>query len=155
MFQTLSSSPSYDRSNGPPLGGHQLGQVKQLLLLFSGPFCFLDTGVQPLVPTDRNKARGEGLYFTLHKERFESLKKKSQTQETTINVCRRLINLMFLTHHTSLTQNSPSGFTLFGRLSVQQGGDTGPLVFPIFHYSCFEDLILNKLFFKKEQTSIN
>ncbi len=41
-------------------------------------------------------------------------------------------------------QDSPSGFTLFGRLAVQQGGDTRPLVFPIFHHRCLEDLILEK-----------
>lgn len=54
VLQTLGSRASYDRSNGPPLSGHQLGQMKQLLLLLSGPFCFLDAGVQPLVPDDRN-----------------------------------------------------------------------------------------------------
>lgn len=55
VLQTLGSSTSYDRSNGSPLSGHQLGQMKQLLLLFSGPFCFLDAGVQPLVPAYRHK----------------------------------------------------------------------------------------------------
>lgn len=54
VLQTLGSSASYDRSNGPPLSGHQLGQMKQLLLLLSGPFCLLDAGVQPLVPADRH-----------------------------------------------------------------------------------------------------
>lgn len=36
-----------DRS---PLAGHQLCQVKELLILLTGPFCFPDTGVQPLIP---------------------------------------------------------------------------------------------------------
>lgn len=52
VLQTLGSSTSYDRSDGSPLRGHQLGQMKQLLLFLSGPFCFLDAGVQPLVPAD-------------------------------------------------------------------------------------------------------
>lgn len=52
VLQTLGSSTSYDGSDGPPLRRHQLGQMKQLLLLLSGPLRFLNAGVQPLVPAD-------------------------------------------------------------------------------------------------------
>lgn len=58
VLQTLGSSPPNNRSDGPPLSRHQLGQMKQLLLLFSGPFCFLDAGVQPLIPAHKQKVMG-------------------------------------------------------------------------------------------------
>lgn len=57
MLQTLGSGAADDGSDGPPLSGHQLGQVKQLLLFLSGPFCLLDAGIQPLVPAGRSTAR--------------------------------------------------------------------------------------------------
>lgn len=60
MLQALGSSSSNNGSDGPPLSGHQLGQMQQLLLFFSGPFCLLDAGVQPLVPAHRQKV------FSLH-----------------------------------------------------------------------------------------
>ena len=54
------------------------------------------------------------------------------------------LHLAITTNHMSLYQDSPSCFTLFGRLAVQQGGNTRPLVLPIFHHRCLEDLILEK-----------
>ena len=50
VLQTLGSSASYDGGDGPPLGGHQLGQVKQLLLLLPRPLGLLDAGVQSFIP---------------------------------------------------------------------------------------------------------
>lgn len=50
VLQALGSGPPNYRGDGPPLRGHQLRQVKQLLLFLAGPFCLLDAGVKPLVP---------------------------------------------------------------------------------------------------------
>lgn len=50
VFQTLGSCSSNDWSNGPPLSWHQLGQVQEFFLFFSGPFRFLNAGIQPLIP---------------------------------------------------------------------------------------------------------
>lgn len=49
-LQALGGRATDDRSNGTPLGRHQLRQVQQLLVLLPSPFCFLDGGVQPFVP---------------------------------------------------------------------------------------------------------
>lgn len=57
MLQTLGGGASDDGGDGPPLSGHQLGQVKQLLFLLSGPFRLFDAGVQPLVPAATSKTR--------------------------------------------------------------------------------------------------
>jgi hypothetical protein len=35
----------------------------------------------------------------------------------------------------------PSGFALFGGFAVEEGGDAGPLLFPVFHHCRFEDFI--------------
>lgn len=81
MFQALGSSTSYDGSNGSPLSWHKLGQMKKLLLFFSGPFCLLNTGVQPLVPA------------------------QTQTWHNTSNVNKLKISLLscwMKTHHLAL-----------------------------------------------------
>ena len=53
VLQTLGSGASYDGGDGPPLGGHQLGQVEQLLLLLPRPLGLLDAGLQPFIPTHK------------------------------------------------------------------------------------------------------
>lgn len=53
VFQTLCSSSPNNRGNGSPLGWHELGQVQQFLLFFSGPFCLFDARVQPFVPVKK------------------------------------------------------------------------------------------------------
>lgn len=53
MLQTLGGRAAYDGRDGSPLGGHQLGQMKKLLLLLSGPLRFLNAGVQPFVPEEK------------------------------------------------------------------------------------------------------
>ena len=68
MLQALGSGAADDWSDGSPLGGHQLGQMQQLLLLLSGPLCLFDAGVQPLIPTDR-AGTGDPLR-TLHRLSF-------------------------------------------------------------------------------------
>lgn len=50
VFQALGSRSSNDWSDGPPLSRHQLGQVQEFFLFFSGPFCFLNAWIQPLIP---------------------------------------------------------------------------------------------------------
>lgn len=55
MLQTLGSGSSDDGGNGSPLGGHQLGQMEQLLFLLSGPFCLFDARVKPLVPIHKDQ----------------------------------------------------------------------------------------------------
>ena len=50
VFQTLGSCSANDWSDGPPLSWHQLGQVQEFFLFFSGPFCFLNAWIQPLIP---------------------------------------------------------------------------------------------------------
>ena len=40
-------------------------------------------------------------------------------------------------------RHSPSGLTLLGRLAVEQRRDTGPLVLPVLHHRCLQDLILD------------
>lgn len=50
-LQTLGRCTSNNWGDGPPLSWHQLGQVQQLLVLLARPFCLLDAGIQPLVPT--------------------------------------------------------------------------------------------------------
>lgn len=75
VLQTLGSSTPYDRCNGPPLSGHKLGQMKQLLLFFSGPFCFLDAGIQPLIPADK-KPRYKTIIRTDNLVEIDSLVKQ-------------------------------------------------------------------------------
>lgn len=94
MLQALGSSSSNNGSDGPPLSGHQLGQMQQLLLFLSGPFCLLDAGVQPLVPAHRQKV------FSLHPA--------------------HLAFFLFSFAMEYKYQHLPSGFTLFGRFAVQQ-----------------------------------
>lgn len=142
MLQALGSSASNDGSNGPPLGGHQLGQMEQLLLLFSGPFGFLDAGIQPFVPAHRHKSQVKNVY----------LNRKSDWDQRSLLPLEATVEQRTLMqredskqcHHMSLHRDLPSGFALFGRLSVQQRGDSRPLVFSIFHHRCLEDLILDK-----------
>ena len=79
MLQALGRSPSNDGGNGSPLTRHQLGQVKQLLLLLPAPFSLrkdrwergralirnkrnhstsvylFNTGIQPLIPKLKRK----------------------------------------------------------------------------------------------------
>lgn len=50
VFQTLGGCSANDWSDGPPLSRHQLGQVQEFFLFFSGPFCFLNAWIQPLIP---------------------------------------------------------------------------------------------------------
>lgn len=55
MFETLRCCPAYYRCYSSPLCRHQLGKVKQLLLLLSAPFSFLNTRIKPLKPAIRQK----------------------------------------------------------------------------------------------------
>lgn len=50
MFEALSGRAAHDGGDGSPLGGHELGEMEQLLLLLPTPLRFLDARVQPLVP---------------------------------------------------------------------------------------------------------
>merc|ERR1719192_3029838 len=50
-LQALSGGPADDWSDGPPLCGHQLGQVEQLLVLLLRPLCLLERRIKPLKPT--------------------------------------------------------------------------------------------------------
>lgn len=50
MFEALSGRAAHDGGDGSPLGGHELGEMEQLLLLLPTPLRLLDARVQPLVP---------------------------------------------------------------------------------------------------------
>lgn len=58
MLEALGGGAADDGGNGPPLGGHQLGQVQQLFLLLPRPLRLLDARVQPLVPAQRLRTSG-------------------------------------------------------------------------------------------------
>lgn len=49
-IKTLSGSATNNGSDSPPLRGHELCQVQQLLILLPSPLCLLDRWVQPLEP---------------------------------------------------------------------------------------------------------
>ena len=133
MLQTLGSGASYDRSNGPPLGGHKLGQMEQLLLFFSGPLGFLNAGIQPLIPTHKNSTLDTVLFVSTHTHKNHSVSFEAQ-------LIMHATHTGFNVTHT----HTPAGLALLGRLAVQQGGNTRPLVFPIFHHRCFQYFILGE-----------
>ena len=56
-LEALRGCPADDGSDGPPLRGHQLGEVKQLLVLVARPLRLLDRRVQPLEPTGLQRKR--------------------------------------------------------------------------------------------------
>lgn len=86
VLQALGSRSSNDWSDGPPLCWHQLGQVQQFFLFFSGPFRFLNAWIQPLIPFLKNTIlyinqslnMNIQLIYTLDRD-FQCLKKKGNS----------------------------------------------------------------------------
>ena len=63
VLQALCGGAPHKRGNGPPLAGHHLCQMQQLLLLLLRPLGLFDAGVQPFIPPGLRSNMRESLLW--------------------------------------------------------------------------------------------
>ena len=67
VLDALGRSPPNNRGDCAPLGGENFREMQEFLLFISRPFCLLDLGIEPLIPTNNRLVNSNVTYhLALH-----------------------------------------------------------------------------------------
>lgn len=112
VFETLMRCPPHDGSDGPPLRGEELGEMKKFLFFFSRPLGLLYARVQPLVPdrrATRTKEDNEEDKKTENQSRFIlSVQEKEERRTKEEEERNKRQSLMFLFPTLNSVLSAPS-----------------------------------------------